>query len=222
MKRVLLAENEVPLAQTVCQLLVSKGLHVTYTRTLQGALKHLGAHQFDLLIIDRVLDDGDGLELVEYAHHSSFNTRVMCLSRLNQVEDRIKGLGSGADEYIGKPFSGAELLLRVNNLLAKQKLLEIQILEAGPLKLEPEGGTLMVRQRRVLLRKRESDILACLIRYQNQVVSRDTLIEQIWYGDSDIPSYSTLDVYVRRIRLMLRRYSYVLKTIRGFGYMVKV
>jgi two-component system, OmpR family, response regulator len=222
MKRILLAENEAPLAHTLSQLLVSKGLQVTQVRTLQRALKYLDQHQYDLVIVDRILDDGDGLELVEYTNQSSFSTRTLCLSQLNQTEDRIKGLDSGADEYIGKPFSGTELMLRVNNLLSKQKIIDTQVMTVGPLKLYTESGVLLVRQRQVLLRKRESEILTCLIKYRNQVISRDTIIDHVWYGDADIPTYTTLDVYIRRIRVMLRRYRYLIKTVRGFGYMFKV
>ncbi len=221
MKRILLAENEVSLARTVSQLLTSKGMHVTQVRTLKGALRYLSQGDYDLVIIDRILDDGDGLDLIQYANQSSFATRVLCLSRLNQVADRVKGLGSGADEYMGKPFSGEELLLRVDSLLAKQKLIDTQVITAGPLQLFLESGVLLVRKRQVLLRKRESDILACLLRYKNRVVSRDTIIDHVWQGNAEIPTYSTLDVYIRRIRVMLGRYKYVIKTVRGFGYMVK-
>ena len=141
------------------------------------------------------------------------------MSRLSEVADKVKTLQQGADDYLAKPFSSQELLIRIQRLLEKEKVLPQDYYSVGEVKLYPETGQLLLRDKKITLRKRESQVLACLLKKPKQVVTRAMLIDQIWRGQDDIPCYSTLDVYVRRIRMVLGQKFNVIKTVRGFGYM---
>ncbi len=218
MKQVLLAENEPSLAQSLHDMLLFRGLRVTHVPTVAGAFEQLDHQHFDLLIVDRMLDDGDGLDIIEYVHELARDSQILCLSQKNLVTDRITGLQKGADDYLGKPFSSAELLLRVERLLTTYKLPSEQKIELGEVIFLPQRGELQLPDQKVKLRRREVEILKCLVRFRNRVVSRETLIDQIWKGSSKSPTYTTLDVYIRRLRVLLGKYHKLIKTVRGFGY----
>ncbi len=218
MKRLLLLENDHPLAANLTSLLQQHGYEVDVTGRLSEGYAHLDKHHYDGVVVDRLLDDGDGRELVDYLKGTCSFLPILCLSQLNQTEDRILLLKDGADDYLGKPFSATELLLRLEKLLHKQKLMNDQVLELGPLQFHPQTGQLISPQYTKHMRKREAEILTCLFRYQNQVVSRETLIEYIWQGMDAVPTYTTLDVYIRRLRVILGEYHTLIRTVRGFGY----
>jgi DNA-binding response OmpR family regulator len=218
MKHILLAENDTSLRQTLYGLLQRKGFAVSCVADLASAYEVIDKKPCDLIIIDRILDDGDGIELVSYAREVSEYSHLLCLSKLYTGKDKIQGLSQGADDYLAKPFETEELMLRVERLLSKHKVKNDQELMVGDVHLFPETGSVKTPYGEVQLRRREAQLLACLFRYQNRVLSRDNLIEMVWKGTSEIPSYTTLDVYIRRLRVALGKSKSVIKTVRGFGY----
>lgn len=218
MKHILLAENDKSLSQTLYTLLHQKGFSVSCVSDLESAYEVMDSKACDLIIIDRLLDDGDGIELVSYAREVSSYSHLLCLSQLDSGKEKIHGLAKGADDYLAKPFDTEELMLRVERLLAKQKLKNDRELVVGAVHLFPETGQVLTPQGKVQLRRRESQLLSCLFRYQNRTLSRDNLIDMVWKGTSSIPSYTTLDVYIRRIRVALGASKDIIQTVRGFGY----
>lgn len=190
---------------------------------LESAYQFLTKKTVDLAIIDRRFKDGDGLELVDYLHQLHYYTKTLILSQLNQTEEKIKGLSSGADDYLAKPFNMAELKLRVQNLLRKEKRTPFNYLSFGPLKLNYQNGSLVIQGRKVInLRKKESQILATLIRYQNQIITHRQIAEKVWPGENFYPTNTTINVYIRRLRLKLGEYKYLIKTARKFGYQLSL
>jgi two-component system phosphate regulon response regulator PhoB len=218
MKHILLAENDTSLSQTLYSLLHKRGFAVSCVSDLASAYEVLDRKACDLLIVDRMLDDGDGLDLISYLKEVSSYSHLLCLSQLSSAQEKIKGLAKGADDYLAKPFDTEELLLRVDRLMGKQKLKNEAELVVGEVHLFPETGVLITPSITSQLRRREAQLLSCLFRYQNRTLSRDNLIEMVWKGTSEIPTYTTLDVYIRRIRIALGASKHVIKTMRGFGY----
>jgi DNA-binding response OmpR family regulator len=217
---IMIVENDAGTRSLVAEIASGLGHKVVVCSSLSEAYQSLTNARIELAIIDRVLDDGDGLELVEYLHEASFATKTILLSQLSETTQRILGLEQGADEYLAKPFSVAELKLKLRMLLQREKRKQHETLRAGMIELEPETGTLKVGQHSCTIRKRVSQILAYLLRHKNQVVSREMLIEYIWASADEQPTQATIDVYVRRIRMLLKEQSSQLRTIRGFGYML--
>jgi DNA-binding response OmpR family regulator len=126
----------------------------------------------------------------------------------------------GAHYYLQKPFSIEELELRVRNLLTKTKHLSSNQIKVGNLEIVPTTGQVRYGPKNVSLRKRECQILSFLAKHKNQVMSRQQIINHIWVGE-DIPTYKTVDVYVRRIRSMIGKKETVIHTVRGYGYLIK-
>ncbi len=188
--------------------------------TVEQAYSILEKENIDLALLDRVLDDGDGIEIVSYLNDISFHTRTILLSQLGETEQRILGLSKGADDYLPKPFSLTELSLKVEKLLSKEKINTSGNLRAGELVLQTATGEALVNNKPVQLRRRENQILSYLVKRKNQTVSREQMIDAIWGTSLEIPTYSTIDAYIRKIRVKLGPASCQLKTVRGFGYRV--
>lgn len=217
MKNILLLEDDLRLSKTLQEALQDLA-QCWSVGSLAAAYMKLESREFDLVIVDRNLPDGDGLEIIEYLCESTYQTKILALTAKNKIHDKIEGLEKGADEYLPKPFSLAELKLRVKKLLYIDKLTSDERLAIGTLEFFPAKGVVMLGSRAVQLRKKEAEILHCLLRYRNQVVTRKMIIDAVW-GQSDlIPTETTLDVYIRRIRILLDDYSRAITTIRGFGY----
>jgi DNA-binding response OmpR family regulator len=173
----------------------------------------------DLAVVDRVLTDGDGLELIEHLNREHYYTRILVLSQLKEPPEKIKGLSSGADDYLSKPFHPAELNLRVKNLLAKEKQMSQRWLVCGKLKLDVDTGRLEINQQiKINLRRKEAEILAVLIKHRNQVVTHAQIAQKVWPGEKFYPSHTTINVYIRRIRLKMAEYKHMIETVRKFGY----
>lgn len=220
-KRLLIVENDTALSATLQRLFQREGYTIYAAPSVEIAFKQLAKHDCDLVIIDRVLDDGDGLEILKYLKEVSPGVRSICLTTKGEVTERIKGLFAGADDYLPKPFATQELLLRVKRLLQMQKMVSLKEITHEQFKLNPENGVLVLRDSQIHLRRRENQILQCLLQHKGQVVTREKLYQTIWPNYDHSPQLSSLDVYVRRLRLQLKSDAQAIKTIRGYGYMLR-
>ena len=220
MSKVLLVENNIALQKTLENILKEFGHQVMTATSLDKTYILLDKHHFSLAIIDRGLDDGDGLDIVDYLNDSSFSTRTMVLTQLSKTEERIRGLRSGADDYLPKPFSTQELKLRIANLLNKSKVKQESVMNFDSTKFIESQGIVEFGDRRVQLRPKESSLLKCFLVHKGQVISRARIIDYVWGSKIDVPLTSSLDVYIRRLRIKLKGMKLTIKTVRGFGYML--
>lgn len=220
MKKILIVENDSALAQLLGQILSQLQHDSQVAKTVTEAYTLLERVRPDLIILDRLLPDGDGIEIATYAHESFFATRVLCISTLGSTKNRIEALEVGVDDYLPKPFSIKELELKLKRLLFSEKVMADASVSIGLLRFFPESGMIACPRFVVQLRKKESAIFLCLCRHKHQVLSREKIIALVWQGQEDQPTASTLDVYIRRIRGKLGRYSTCIKTTRGFGYSI--
>ena len=219
MQQIILVEDDPNLNHLLTTQLAGVVDKVYSFYQLQPAYHFLTKRTVDLAIIDRRFKDGDGLELVDYLHQLHFYTRTLILSQLHQTEEKIKGLSSGADDYLAKPFNMLELKLRVQNLLEKEKRTPFNYLSFGPLKLNYQNGHLVINGNKTInLRKKETQILATLMRHQSQVITHSQIAEKVWPGENFYPTNTTINVYIRRLRLKFGKYKYLIKTARKFGY----
>jgi DNA-binding response OmpR family regulator len=159
--------------------------------------------------------------LLNYLDLTKSDIPVLILSNKVLTQDKIICLRSGADDYLTKPFSIEELELRVHNLLRKTKHLQRTDLVVGDVQITTKTGQVTYGDRQILLRRRECQILSFLAKHKNQVMSREQIINHIWCAD-EIPTYKTVDVYIRRIRTLLGTREKVISTVRGYGYIMKV
>ncbi|MCA9368694.1 MAG: response regulator transcription factor [Pseudomonadales bacterium] len=220
---VLVVENDPLLTQSLKNHCKHKGIPAHFTGKLTAALDLIEQEKFSVVVVDRMLDDGDGIELVEYLHDISPQTKVIVCSNMGSEHDRIYGLETGADAYLSKPFSFSEFSLILEKLLRVHKQIESHVLRAGAVVLHTSSGVVTIGNCTKQLRKKETQLLACLMIHKNTVVSRNDLIEYVWGITDSQPNYNTLDVYIRRIRMSFGKdHAHFIQTKRGFGYLLRI
>ncbi len=220
MHQILIAEDDFNLQRSLAKSLTQLNCRLHQTHQVKRAFSLIDQHQYDLALIDRHLTDGDGLKIIDYLTQYSYNTRILVLSQLASDQQKVTGLQTGADDYLAKPFCLKELELKINKLLNMRKIFRPQSITLGSVKLYAQVGLLEVEHTKSKLRKKEAKILETLMINHKQTLSREQIINQIW--SNKIPTYKTVDVYVRRLRQKLKSCSHYLKTVRGFGYCFSV
>jgi len=219
--KVLLVEDDPSVGEFIASELSAAGYDCTLRADGALGLETARAGNYDVLVVDRMLPGLDGLSLVRNLRDAGNLTPVLVLSALGEVEDRVKGLHSGADDYLTKPFSMAELQARLevlhrraSNLSDTQTRLQVADLEMDLLTQE-------VRRQRtsISLQPREYKLLEFLMRHADQVVTRAMLLEHVWGYHFD-PQTNVIDVHVSRLRQKIDRDFEVplLSTVRGAGY----
>ncbi|MGU3541076.1 winged helix-turn-helix domain-containing protein [Methylobacterium sp. A54F] len=181
---------------------------------------------YDVLIVDRMLPKLDGLSLIRSLREQAVATPVLILSALGQVDDRVKGLRAGGDDYLPKPYAFSELLARAE-VLARRRAApgaaEATTYRVGALELDRLSHRVTREGREIVLQPREFRLLEYLMRHAGQVVTRTMLLEHVWDYHFD-PQTNVIDVHVSRLRSKVDRgFEHpIIHTIRGAGYMVRV
>lgn len=179
---------------------------------------------YDVLIVDRMLPKLDGLSLVRSLRAQKIETPVLILSALGQVDDRVKGLRAGGDDYLVKPYAFSELLARAEVLARRSRLgpAEETVYRVGGLELDRLAHKLTRDGKEIPLQPREFRLLEYLMKYAGQVVTRTMLLENVWDYHFD-PQTNVIDVHISRLRAKIDKGfdPPLLHTIRGAGYMIR-
>jgi DNA-binding response OmpR family regulator len=213
--RVLVVEDSVPVAQLLDEGLSAEGHTVDVAETLEGARAALREGIPDILVLDRMLPDGDGLELVDELRAAGNDVPVILLTAIADVDSRVKGLKSGADDYLTKPFSFEELLLRLDRLLYRRTT--PRGLVVGPVRIDPQGHRVWVSDNRVSLTAKEFALLLILATNAGRVITSEQLLNQVWGMKSD-PESNLLAVHFSNLRNKLG--PQLIHTVRGVGYVL--
>ena len=179
---------------------------------------------YDVLIVDRMLPRLDGLSLIGGLREQKIETPVLILSALGQVDDRVKGLRAGGDDYLAKPYAFSELLARVE-VLARRRggaSAEPTVYRVGDLELDRLGHCVTRAGKEILMQPREFRLLEYLMKHAGQVVTRTMLLENVWDYHFD-PQTNVIDVHVSRLRAKIDKghAAPLLHTVRGAGYMIR-
>lgn len=219
-KTILLIEDDPFIIKSIKQVF-PPGYQLDVRKNLESSYEYLSEKKPAMILLDRTLPDGDGIDLLEYISQVDRVSPLLIISGKAQTHDRIEGLRKGADDYLIKPFSTTELLLRVERLMKTTKHHRDERTVVGPLELLYDRGHVLIGQHLLRLRKREFQILGFLAEQQGHIISRDQMINHIW-PDGAYPSFATIDVYIRRLRMMLGKYGKLIKTVKGYGYTFSV
>src|SRR5438105_127915 len=177
--------------------------------------------RYDVLIVDRMLPKRDGLSLIGALRASSVETPALILSALGQVDDRVKGLRAGGDDYLAKPYSFAELLARVEVLARRRGSREETVYRVADLELDRLSHRVMRGKDEIQLQPREFRLLEYLMKHAGQVVTRTMLLENVWDYHFD-PQTNVIDVHISRLRSKIDKgFAPLLHTVRGAGYMIR-
>lgn len=223
MMQILLIEDDARVADHVARGLREAGHMVDVARAGRDGLFKAAAEQFDAIILDRMLPEVDGLKILQTIRATGDDTPVLILSALGDVDERIKGLRAGGDDYLPKPFALSELIARVEVLGRRgPAIVETTQLVAGDLILDLLGRTATRAGRRIELTQREFRILEYLMRNAGRVVTRSMLLENVWDYSFD-PQTNIIDQHVSRLRQKIDRDfpTQLIETVRGTGYVIR-
>jgi two-component system, OmpR family, response regulator len=218
--RLLLVEDEARLAEVVRRGLVEHSYAVDLAGTTAEALDLAAANEYDAIILDRRLPDGDGAQVAAELRRNGMRTPVLMLTARDAVEDRVEGLDLGADDYLVKPFAFPELAARVRALVRRQMPERPPILSADKVRLDPASHSATYGGEPIKLAPREFAILEYLMRRKGDVVSRGAIEEHCWDGDYDSLS-NVIDVYMARLRHLTGGERSPIETVRGVGYRLR-
>ena len=218
--RILVLEDDAELRQATAAALSALALAVDEATTLREAHEHLLVNDYDLAILDRLLPDGDAVDLLADLRRSGLRIPVIFLTGLGDVGRRVEGLDAGADDYLVKPFAMAELLARVRTQLRRTGEGSRPVLELGDVVLDPARMSVTRAGRPLTLTPKEFSMLGYLIRNAGRVISRTELLEHCWDEFAD-PSSNVVDVRIRLLRAKLGEPG-VVHTVRGGGYLAEV
>lgn len=218
----LLVEDEPEIAALLQRMLHREKYTVDVAPDLSHAKEALRSADYPLVIADRRLPDGDGLELVEFARLHRIASRFLILSALSGVDDRVEGLDIGADDYIAKPFEPDELMARIRAALRRPLPDNPMTLSYGAVELDQKSRAITIGGKNVAFSRRELSIVEVLMQSAGRVVTRD-LIEAAVYGYDDEIQSNTLESHISRIRKTLaqEQAGLAIHAVRGVGYMLK-
>jgi DNA-binding response OmpR family regulator len=217
--KVLIVEDQHRLGQFLKQGLSERAYTVACVGTCREARDALAETSYDVIVLDLSLPDGDGLDLLRQWRESGFNEPVLILSARDTVQDRIKGLDLGADDYLPKPFSFEELLSRLRSLMRRQSAVKQAVLEHRGIKLNLLSHTVHFNGQPVDLTSREFALLEIFMQNAGRILTRTLISEKIWASHYDVDT-NLLDVYMSRLRAKLETTTDkpLFKTVRGVGY----
>lgn len=217
--RVLIVEDDRRLRDVIVRNLERLGLACDVAGCVAEADELLALHLYDLLLLDRRLPDGDGLDLCRRSRRNGFGNSILVLTALDDPRSTVEGLADGADDYLGKPFDLDVLQARVMALLRRNQRRPVSELSRHGLRLNAFRRELRCNGATLPVTARELAILEVLLRADGGVVSREELMEQAW-GERLEPMSNTIDVLVSRLRRKLQRAGSTAapEAVRGLGY----
>jgi len=176
---------------------------------------------YDLILLDLMLPKMNGLEICRQLREQQIQTPILMLTAKSQIEDKIKGFNSGADDYLTKPFAFEELLARVRALVRRPQKSASEVITIGDLSLNLSTYEVIRQGKNITLSSKEYSLLECLMRHANKILNKDQLIQHVWSYESDILP-NTVEVYIRNLRQKIDEpfKTKLIKTIRGFGYKI--
>ncbi|AJQ95920.1 response regulator transcription factor [Gynuella sunshinyii] len=222
--KILVVEDDKTLSDFIGKGLREAGFLVEQCADGKEGLFILASESFELIIMDRMLPNVDGLTIIRTIRASGNMTPVLILSALDEVDQRVDGLSAGADDYLTKPFSFKELLARVQALLRRQNQTSTDstVLQVANIKLDLSRQKVWLGDELINMQPREFRLLEYLMRHEGQLVSRTMLLENVWEYHFD-PQTNIVDVHISRLRQKLDKNRSVscIRTVRGAGYVLE-
>jgi two-component system OmpR family response regulator len=220
--RILVVEDEPKVADFIGRGLADEGFGVDIALDGGNALEQIKTTSYDLVILDVMLPDSDGFDVCRQLRGVGRSVPILMLSARSLVEDRIRGLNSGADDYLTKPFDPEELVARVRALLRRQNTPALLVLEVGDLMLDPVTRVVDRSGRRVELTPKEFALLEYLMRNAGHVVTRPMIAEHVWDFTWDRLT-NVIDVFINHLRkkIELPGEYRLIHAVRGEGYVIR-
>lgn len=223
MDRVLVVEDHVPLAKKVAEGLAGAGYRTDVVGDGASALNRVQRAHYDAVVLDWMLPGMDGMTVLRRLRADGYEIPVVVLTARDAVEDRVRGLDAGADDYVVKPFALDELLARLRAAVRRSKGGRARMVEIEDLRIDTAARTVHRAGREIRLSSREYAVLECLALHRGRIVSRDQLMAHAYAGQEE-PESNVIEVYVGHLRRKIDRGSHIklIHTRRGLGYLLGV
>lgn len=218
--RILLVEDDESVADGLISSLRQAGYAIDRVATGEHALAAADAEHYDIVILDIGLPGIDGFQVLKKLRDKRSAASVLVLTAYDAVEDRVRGLDLGADDYLAKPFALPELEARIRMLVRRNQAVRSSEIALGSLTLDTVGRRARVNGAPLDLTAREWSLLEYLVMRAGQVVSKDRLMQALWSWDKEV-SPNALEVHMSRLRAKLADAGLEIRTIRGFGYLLE-
>lgn len=219
MQKILLVEDDNSIIRNLSYTLECEGFSVTACKTQKDALNEINNNNFDLILLDLSLPDGNGYAICSMIRRNS-DIPVIFLTASDDEANIVTGFDIGADDYITKPFRPLELISRIKNALRRHSKTS-SIITIGNLKVDSDKGIVYKNNKDVFLSALEYRLLLVFLNHQGQILTRNQLLENIWDAAGDFVNDNTLTVYIKRLREKIEddpQNPTIIKTIRGLGY----
>ncbi|MBQ3473832.1 response regulator transcription factor [Candidatus Saccharibacteria bacterium] len=213
--RILYVEDEKFLAEAVIHLLKKERINVDHAADGEEGLKLALKPNYDVIVLDIMLPKMSGLDILKTVRHRGIKTPIIMLSALNEVEDKVRGLDFGADDYLAKPFKSIELIARIKALVRRPALSEAKVLNFEDLKLNLTNRTL----NGVELTDKEARIFEMLIKTPGSAITKEQILAYVWGSEVEFEE-NYVEVYISYLRKKLKslKSKVEIKTIRNLGY----
>ena len=221
--RILIVDDEVQLLEQLKDVLTQQQYNVDTADDGEKALERIYSDPYDLIILDVMLPKKNGFEVLLELRKNSISTPILMLTARSDVDDRVRGLDLGADDYLAKPFSMAELLARIRAMLRREKEIATSILEIADIRVNTVTREAYQDNLLLNLTPKEFSILEFLLYNKNRAISRFSMAEHVW-GDAFDPFImsNNIDVHIKNLRRKIKDESgSVIRTVRGVGYIIK-
>lgn len=219
--KILLVEDEKGLSDSISTYLKQEGYLCEVVIDFKSADEKIELYQYDCILIDINLPDGNGLNLVKALKRLKAKAGIIIISARNSVDDKIEGLDLGADDYLSKPFSLAELNSRIKSVLRRRKFDGNDEIVFNEITIKPNESTVLVNGASVTLTKKEYDLILFLISNKNRILTKETIAEHLWGDDMDMAdSYDFIYTHIKNLRkkLVEKGCQDYMKTVYGMGY----
>jgi DNA-binding response OmpR family regulator len=219
--KILIVEDEKELLNTTCNYLKKEEFVCEKAETYFDAEDKLISYDYDIVILDINLPDGNGLDLLKFIKKTKAETGVLIVSAKDSLDDKLKGLDLGADDYITKPFHLAELNSRVNSLIRRRKFEGNENIVFNEIEIDPKAKTIYANNIPLDLTKKEYHLLLYLVTNKNRVLTKEGIAEHLWGDNIDmVDNFDFIYTHMRNIRKKLKKTGAndYLNTIYGLGY----
>lgn len=219
--KILIVEDEKVLRETIGKYLLKEGYRCEYAENYPQAEDKVTLYEYDIVILDIMLPDGNGLDILNRLKQTRPKTGVLIVSAKNSLDDKIYGLDAGADDYITKPFHLPELNARIKSLIRRRFFDGNKMLEFQQIKIDPRSNTILINDEEVELNKKEYDLLLFFVTNKNRVLTKAAIAEHLWGDYMDLAdNFDLVYSHVKNLRKKITQNGgddYI-KTVYGMGY----
>ncbi len=219
--KILIIEDEAELLDVISNYLAEAGYTCEKANGFQVALEKISIYEYDIILLDITLPDGNGLELIQTIKKMNLRSGVIIISAKNSLDDKISGLDLGADDYMTKPFQLSELNSRIKAVLRRRRFEGTDIIRFNEIELDTENRTVTIQNNPVVLTRKEYDLLMFFLVNKSRLLTKESIAEHLWGDNIDLAdNFDFIYTHINNLRkkILMNGGNDYIKTVYGMGY----